>query len=326
MKDSMINTLVIAVGLFVLSGLMPSYAQEKYPSRPIELVIPWGPGGVSDVIGRIFASELSKTLEIPVIPLNKPGASGTIGGAYVATARKDGHTVMIGSLGWLVGSLLLDARYDPLADFVPVMRISATPQSLFVKSDSPIKSLEDLVDKAKKNPNRISTGTGGVASDSNFALQIFQKAAGIQLLVVPFKSGADTPPAVVGGHVDLGVGVLSAPISLVRAGSLRVLVISGPKRITDLPDVPTFSERGFSQTYLDNWNGLVVPLGVPQHVIDTLTAAAEKVVRSKDVIAGIEKNTSVVDASSGAQFRTRLQNERKIIESMAADLNLKGNK
>jgi len=326
MKSSLIDKLVIAIGWFALSGLIPSYGQEKYPGRPIELVIPWGPGGVSDLIGRIFASELSKTLEVPVTPLNKPGASGTIGGAYVATARKDGHTLMIGSLGWLVGSLLLDVRYDPLADFVPVMRISATPQSLFVKSDSPIRSLEDLVEKAKKNPHMISAGTGGVASDSNFALQIFQKAAGIQLHVVPFKTGGDTPTAVLGGHVDLGIGVLSAPMSLVRAGSLRVLVISGPRRISELPDVPTLSERGFSQTYLDNWNGLIVPAGVPQHVIDTLTAAAEKALKSKDVIAGIERNTSVVDAASGAQFRARLQNEREIIESMGAGLNLKGNK
>lgn len=326
MKKSLTNTLVIAVGLLVLSGLIPSYAQEKYPSRPIELVIPWGPGGVSDLIGRIFATELSRTLETPVIPLNKGGASGTIGGAFVAKAKNDGYTVMIGSLGWLVGSLLLDVRYDPLADFVPIMRISATPQALFVKSDSPIKSLEDLVDKAKKNPLGISVGTGGAASDSNFALQTFQKAAGIQFLVVPFKAGADTPPAVMGGHVGVGVGVLSTPISMVKAGNLRILVISGNKRVSDIPDVPTFSERGFRQTYLDNWNGLFAPAGTPQHVVNTLTAAADKVVKSKDVIAAIEKSTSVVDESSGAQFRTRLQNERKLIESMIADLKLKENK
>jgi tripartite-type tricarboxylate transporter receptor subunit TctC len=326
MKQATFNALVTLIGLLAVLGVTSAHAQEKYPSRAIELVIPWGPGGVSDLIGRILAAELSKTLEVPVTPLNKPGASGTIGGAYVAAARKDGHTVMVGSLGWLVGSLLLDARYDPLTDFVPVMRISATPQSLFVKSDSPVKSLEDLVDRARRDPNRISIGTGGVASDSNFALQIFQRASGIQLHVVPFKTGADTPTAVLGGHVDVGIGVLSAPINLVRAGSLRVLAISGPERIAELPEVPTFSERGFTQTYLDNWNGLVVPAGVPQQVVDTLTVAAAKAMKSRDVIAGIQKNSSVVDAESGAQFRARLQNERKIIESMAAELNLKGNK
>lgn len=263
---------------------------------------------------------------MPVTSVNKPGASGTIAGAYVAAAPKDGHTAMVASLGWLVGSLLLDARYDPLADFVPIMRISATPQSIFAKSDSSFRSLEDVVERAKRKPGSISIGTGGVASDANFALQIFQKAAGIQLHIVPFKTGAETPTAVLGGHVDLGIGVLSAPMSLVRAGSLRVLAISGAKRIAALPEVPTLSERGYTQTYLDNWNGLVVPAGVPKHVVNTLSAASEKVMKSPEVIAAIEKQSPVADAMGGAAFRASLQEERRTIQSIAAELNLKGNK
>jgi tripartite-type tricarboxylate transporter receptor subunit TctC len=302
---------------------VPAQAQEKYPAREIEFVIPWGPAGVSDLVGRVFAGELSKTLGVPVVVVNKPGASATIGGAYVAKGRKDGHTLMLGSLGWLVGSLLLDAQYDPTADFVPIMRVSATPQSIFVKKESPIASFEDLLARAKASPNRISAGTGGQASDANFALQILQKAAGVQFNVVPFKSGNETPTAVLGGHIDFGIGVLSAPIALVRAGSLRVLAITGDKRVRELADVPTFRERGYAQTYLDNWNGLMAPAGVPQAVVDTLVAASEKVMRSPDVIAGIEKNASVADPAAGAQFAARLQNERKIIESIAADLRLK---
>ena len=311
--------LLVACALLAI----PAHAQEKYPAREIEFVIPWGPAGVSDLIGRVFAGELAKTLGVPVVVVNKPGASATIGGAYVAKGRKDGHTVMLGSLGWLVGSLLLDAQYDPTADFVPIMRVSATPQSIFVKKDSPIASFEDLLAKAKASPGRISAGTGGQASDANFALQILQKAAGVQFNIVPFKSGNETPTAVLGGHIDFGIGVLSAPIGMVRAGSLRVLAITGDKRVRELGDVPTFRERGYAQTYLDNWNGLMTPAGVPQNVVDTLVAAAEKVMKSPDVIAGIEKNASVADPSSGAQFAARLQNERKIIESIAADLRLK---
>ena len=300
-----------------------AHAQEKYPAREIELVIPWGPAGVSDLIGRVFAGELSKTLGVPVVVVNKPGASATIGGAYVAKGRKDGHTVLLGSLGWLVGSLLLEPQYDATADFVPIMRISATPQSIFVKRDSPIASFDDLLARAKASPGRISAGTGGQASDANFALQILQKAAGVQFNVVPFKSGNETPPAVAGGHIDFGIGVLSAPIGMVRAGTLRVLAITGDKRVRELGDVPTFRERGYTQTYLDNWNGLMAPAGVSQGVVDTLIAASEKVMRSPEVIAGIEKNASVADPSSGAQFAARLQTERKLIESIAADLRLK---
>ena len=311
---------LIALGLFVLGT---ANAQDKYPGRDIEFVIPWGPAGVSDLIGRVFAGELSKTLNVPVVVVNKPGASGTIGGAYVAKARKDGHTVILGSLGWLVGSLLLDPQYDPTADFVPVMRISATPQAIFVKKDSPIGSFDDLMAKAKASPGRISAGTGGQASDANFALQILQKAGGVQFNIVPFKSGNETPTAVLGGHFDFGSGVLSAPIGMVRAGSLRVLAITGDKRVRELGEVPTFRERGYTQTYLDNWNGLMAPGGTPQGVVDALIAASEKVMKSPDVIAGIEKHASVPDPSAGAQFAARLQNERKIIEAIAADLRLK---
>lgn len=323
---SPVRVLAVTLCLAVLAAASTLRAQDKYPAREIEFVIPWGPGGVSDIIGRIFAAELAKTLGVPVVVVNKPGASGTLAGAYVARGRKDGHTLMMGSLGWLVGSLLLEAPYDPLADFVPIMRVSATPQSIFVKKDSALRSLEELVEAARRNPGRLSAGTGGVASDANFALLILQQAAGIRFNIVPFKSGNETPVAVLGGHVDFGIGVLSAPIALVRGGSLRVLAISGAQRIAELPEVPTLKERGFSQTYLDNWNGLVAPAAIPQHVIDALTAASDKVVKSQDVIAGIEKNTSIVDAASGAEFRTRLQNERKIIETIAAELNLKRSK
>jgi tripartite-type tricarboxylate transporter receptor subunit TctC len=315
-----VKRLLLAACLLVAAA---AHAQEKYPAREIELVIPWGPAGVSDLVGRVFAGELAKTLGVPVVVVNKPGASATIGGAYVAKGRKDGHTLILGSLGWLVGSLLLDAQYDPTTDFVPIMRVSATPQAIFVKKESPIASLEDLVARAKANPGRVSAGTGGVASDANFALQILQKAAGVQFNIVPFKSGNETPSAVLGGHIDFGIGALSAPIGMVRAGSLRVLVISGEKRITELADVPTLKERGYTQIYLDNWNGLMAPAGVPQSVADALIAASEKVMRSPEVIAGIEKNASVADPSPGAQFAARLQNERKIIESIAADLRLK---
>jgi tripartite-type tricarboxylate transporter receptor subunit TctC len=320
------KTLALAACLFALAIALPAFAQDKYPSREIELVIPWGPGGVSDLVGRVFAGELSKTLAVPVVVVNKPGASGTIAGAYMARARKDGHTLMMASLGWLVGSLLLDAPYDPLADFVPIMRVSATPQSIFVRKESPIGSLEDLVARAKKDPGRVSAGTGGVASDANFALQVFQKAAGVQFNIVPFKSGNETPTAVLGGHVDFGIGVLSAPIALVRSGGLRVLAISGARRISELPDVPTLRERGYAQTYLDNWNGVVAPAGVPQQVADVLIAASEKVMKAPEVVSGIERNASVADPASGAQFLASLQNERKIIETIAAGLGLKRGK
>ena len=325
LSRTLVIVMVLSVGMLCVSTL--SSAQEKYPAREIEYVIPWSPGGVSDIVGRIFANELSKNLNVPVTPVNKAGGSATIGGTYVYRAKKDGYTVLNGSLGWLVGSLLLnDIPFDCLRDFVPIMRFAATPQAIFVKQDSPFKTIDDLIEKAKKNPKMISCGTGGTASDSNFALQIFQKAAGIEFNIVPFKGGGESPPAVLGGHVDIAISVLSVVVNFVKAGNMRVLVISGDHRLKEFPDTPTFKEKGFTQTYMDNWNGLVVPAGVPQNVITTLTAASEKAVKSKELITAVERTASVVDSASGEAFRKRIENDRNMIEAIASELKLKAAK
>ena len=310
--------------ILVMFGMPPLWAQEKYPSREIELVIPWAPGGVSDIVGRIFANELAKGLKSPVTPINKAGGSGTIGATSALKARKDGYTAMIGSLGWLVGSILLeDIPYDPLRDFIPLANISSTPRCIFVRSDSPYRNLEDLIAKAKKSPKSISCGTGGAASDSNFALQIFQKAAGVEFTIVPFKGGGETPPAVLGGHVDVGILTLASVINFVKAGNMRALVVSGAKRLKDLPDVPTFKEKGFTQTYLDNWNGLFLPAGVPQYAIDTLASASEKAIKSKESAVVIERTTSTVDYMAGAEYRRMVENERSTIETIASEIGVK---
>ena len=160
MKNMM---MVTGVCLTLLIGATVSQAQDKYPSRGIELVIGWAPGGPADLAGRIFANELTKALKVPVTPVNKPGASGTIGATYTFKAKKDGYTLMAGSLGWLLGSITLEGIvYDPLNDFVPITRIANSPHGLFVKSDSPFKTFEDFIEKAKKNP-RLPSLPGAIA-------------------------------------------------------------------------------------------------------------------------------------------------------------------
>lgn len=324
LKEKSIITLACLVMVFGVASL---YADEKYPTREIELLIPWSPGGPTDIIGRIFANELTKYLKVPVIPTNKAGGTATIGAAYVVKARKDGYTTMVGSLGWLVGSTVLeDIPYDPLKDFIPIANISMTPACIFVKADSSFRTLEDLIDKAKKNPKIVSCGTGGTASDGTFNLHILQKAAGIEFNFVPFKGGGDIPAAVLGGHVDFGVNPVSAVISFVRAGNMRILAIGGSSRIKDLPDVPTFSERGFKQPYLNNWNGLFAPTGIPQFAIDTLSLASEKAIKSKEMASTLDRVASTVEYVTGGDYRRRVEDERNIIERIAYDTGLKQKK
>lgn len=317
----------IFVSLGFISVSTSLYAQEKYPAREIELIIPWAPGGTSDILGRIFASELAKIIKAPITSVNKAGASGTIGAAYVHKSKKDGYTIMISSLGWLIGSILLDdVPYDPLKDFIPIARISTTPRVIFVKSDSPFKTIEDLIGSAKKNPNFISCGTGGTASDSNFNLQIFQKAAGVEFNIIPFKGGGEVTPAVLGGHVDVGISVMSVVLPFTKAGNIKILLISGMSRTKEFPDVPTFKEKGFTQSFLENWNALSVPAGVPKYVIDTLTLASDKAIKSKELAIILEKTGNILEYMRSAEQQRMVENERKIIETIAGDMGLKRRK
>ena len=318
------SVFVVASCLSILAGLSPLAAQEKYPTRSIELVIPFQPGGPSDIAARLFAEELKNTLKVAIVPLNKDGASGTIGGAYVFNAKKDGYTLLAGGGAWLIGSLLVKtaAQRDPLKDFIPISMIGTTPHAIFVKSDSPVKSLQDLVDRAKKAPGTVSYGHAGTASDGNFNVEIFRKAAGIELTSVAYKGGAPALLAVLGGHVDFGVTAMPAVVSYLNAGQIRILAINGTNKIPGYPSIPTFRETGFPQTFLVNWQGILAPAGLPQPIVDQLISASEEALKSRDLLEKLGKLYYVVEKMHPQQFREMLEGQRRIITSIAGDLKL----
>jgi tripartite-type tricarboxylate transporter receptor subunit TctC len=262
---------------------------------------------------------------VPIVAINKTGGSGTIGTTYVSRAKKDGYTLLMGTPPpMVVAPFILEVPYDPVKDFIPIAYVSMSPGTIFVRSDSPFKTLENLIDMVKKNPKSISCGTAGVATEMFVNLHIFQKAAGIEFNIVSFKGGVETPIAVLGGHLDCGIAVLTNVLPYLQAGSLRSLVIAGPNRRKDFPDVPTFKEKGFTQAYINNWIACLVGAGVPQYVIDTLTLSSEKVVKSKKVISALEdKTAATVEYMSPAEFHKMLEDEQKAMKRMTFELGLK---
>lgn len=214
--------------VFCLSFVFGSdvlYAQEKYPARNIELIIPWGAGGIADVTGRIFADELSKVLKVAVTPVNKPGATGTLGGTFVMGAKKDGYTLMANTIsGMTLARLTLpDVTYDTIKDFTHISTIASSPTIVFVKADSPLKTFEDLLNEAKKNPEKLTYGTAGIGSDNHFNIEHLQTVAKIKMTHVPYKSGGESLTAALGGHVDMGVSLVGTVSSQLRAGTIRGL-------------------------------------------------------------------------------------------------------
>ncbi len=321
-KQRIARAWVTSILFFFALALLPGVqarAQEKYPSRNIEVVIPWAPGGSADVFGRIFAEELAKVLKVAVTSTNKPGATGTSGAVGVAGAKKDGHTLMVNTISAMILAkfTLPDVPFDTLKDFAAITNIAVSPSIIFVKADSPLKTLEDLISAAKKKPGDLTFATAGVGSDNHFNTEQFMLLSKIKCTHVPYKSGGEAITAVLGGHQDFGTSVVASVASQLKAGTLRGLVHSGSKRLDSFPDIPTYAEKGYTQYFFSNWAGLFAPAGVSRQVVDTLSRASEKAINSKDFITRMEKMGAQPAYMTPGEFKTYLENGLKAAEALA---------
>ena len=299
----------------VLSAFLacgPAVAQDKYPSRPIEMVIAFPAGGFADVTGRIFAEELSKVLNAPIAPINKGGATGSLAATAMLGSPKDGYSMLVNTLGGMVLApvTLKDVKYDTNKDFQPVAFITSAPDGVTVNVDSPFKTLHDLIDGAKKNPNKLSYATAGTGVGGHFNSLILSQVASIKIKHVPYKGGGEYIPALLGGHLDFVIGTAIATLPQESAGKLRTLALMGGNKMKELPTVPTTVELGIKGDYMDSWAGAFVTAGTPKPVVDTLASAAEKVIKSKEFGARIEKTGGVVKYILPAEFRSMIERDK----------------
>jgi tripartite-type tricarboxylate transporter receptor subunit TctC len=312
LQKNILPALGLMVATALCSAITLSWSQEKYPSRPIEMVIAFPAGGFADVTGRIFAEEMSKALNAPIAPINKGGATGSVAATTLLTAPKDGYSILVNTLGGMVLApvTLRDVKYDTNKDFDPVAFITSAPDGLTVRAESPYKTLQDLIEAARKNPNKLSYGTAGTGVGGHFNSLILSQVAGIKIKHVPYKGGGEYIPALLGGHLDFVIGTAIATLPQESAGKLRTLALLSGNKMKQLPSVPTTVELGIKGDYLDSWAGAFVTAGTPKPVVDTLTAAAEKVIRSKDFSARIEKTGGVVKYVAPAEFRSMIERDK----------------
>ena len=304
-----------------LSGAGMASAEEKYPTRSIEMVIPFAPGGATDVGARIMADELSKVLKVPVTPVNKPGASGTTGGAYILTKKSDGYAVFAATGGPVINAPLVlpDVSYNVFKDFIPVAYFASVPNVFVTKGDSPWKSLKDLLDYAKKNPGKVTCGSAGTGTESHINFEILKSLTKLDMIHVPFKSGGDVIPAVLGGHVTMGVNVIAAAGPQIKAGTLKGLGITSSKRLPDYPGVPTNAEQGFPQINVSTWLGYLVTSGTPAPVVNILAAAFEKAIKSPELIQKAEKAGYVVEYKNPQEFRKYLEEQYAVVSKVVKE-------
>jgi tripartite-type tricarboxylate transporter receptor subunit TctC len=276
------------------------------------MVVAFPAGGFADVTGRIFAEEMSKVLNTPIAPINKGGATGSLAATTMLNSAKDGYSILVNTLGGMVLApvTLKDVKYDANKDFYPVAFITSAPDGLTVRAESPYKNLNDLIEAAKKNPNKLSYGTAGTGVGGHFNSLILSQVSGIKIKHVPYKGGGEYIPALLGGHLDFVIGTAIATLPQESAGKLRTLALMGGNKMKELPSVPTTASLGIKGDYLDSWAGAFVTVGTPKPVIDTLTAAAEKVIKSKEFGARIEKTGGVVQYIAPAEFRSMIERDK----------------
>jgi tripartite-type tricarboxylate transporter receptor subunit TctC len=300
----------LLVILGVTFGTLAVQAQP-YPSRPIQLVVPNVPGSVLDISARLFAEELGKILGTPVVAINKPGASGTLGTDVVVKSKKDGYTLAYTNVAALVYARVLNPEtvpYDSTKDLEPLGLHLYFPIAVTVQESSPWKTFPDLIDYARKNPGKLRAGTRGVGSTDYFNMEITQSLTGAQFTHVPFKGGESVITAVLGGHVELIYDALSKSTPHVDSGKLRVLLTT--KKAPDYPKIPTITELGYKQDLLSPWYAVLAPAGIPDEVKKVLVPAVEKTIKDPELKAKVEKLEGfIVDYKPPAELKTLMIEE-----------------
>ncbi|MCL5808047.1 MAG: tripartite tricarboxylate transporter substrate binding protein [Deltaproteobacteria bacterium] len=282
-------------------------AAEAYPVRPIQVIIPFPPGGVADLVARPLAAVLEKQLKQPVVIVNKTGAGGAVGMQALAVAKPDGYTLMV-ALSSISVMPEVDAMFGrppvyKLSDFAPIALLSADPTVLVVNAKSPWKTVADFVADAKKRPNEIKYASSGVYGTMHVAMEMLAHSAGIKLRHIPTGGGGPALNALLGGHVDAISGGPNVSIPHIKAGTLRVLAGWGDKRLPALPDVPTLKEVGYKDVEFYIWSGFFAPAATPAPIIKTLREATAIAVKAPDFKAAMQKMATPIDYRDAPEFK-----------------------
>jgi tripartite-type tricarboxylate transporter receptor subunit TctC len=276
------NTRRIAAAL-VLSLAAAAAAAQGYPSKTVRIISPFPPGQATDIMARLLADNLAHSLGQPFIVENRGGAGGALGTEVAAKAAPDGYTLLMGTIGPLAISPALYSKlgYDPVRDFAPISNLGLTPQTLVVSASSDLKTLKDLVERAKRTP--LDYASSGNGSASHLAMEMFRAASGVQLNHVPFKGSSDAQTQVLAGRVPVMFDAIPGVAAQIKAGKLRALGIASPERSPFFPDVPTIAEQGYPGFAAVGWIGIVAPARTPDAILDRLNAEARRALDRPEV-------------------------------------------
>jgi tripartite-type tricarboxylate transporter receptor subunit TctC len=303
-----------------------SIAADDYPSKPVKIVVGYVPGGSPDRIARLLSKRLSETLGQSFIVENKPGAGGTLASAQVARMPADGYTLLMGETGQLVISpyVFKSLPYDTVKDFTAVARVSSEPILLVAGAQTPFKTIQDLIREAKANPGKYSYGSSGIGTIHHIAMEVFLADAGLKMPHIPYKGSGQSVPAILSGDVPVLASGSATTVPHVRAGTLRLLAISTPQRLSSMPNVTSISDL-FKDYDFASEIGVLAPNGLPPAVLTKLSEAIRKISEEPEFAARVNESGPVVAYLPPAKYAENLRANLKKYASAAKVANIQPN-
>jgi tripartite-type tricarboxylate transporter receptor subunit TctC len=317
---------LLAIALFAAASLFATTAAaQPYPSKPIRFVVPFPPGGTTDIQGRMIADKLGPRLGQQVVIDNRGGANGAIGMEIVARAPADGYTMIISTVGtWTVSPHLSKLPYDVLTDFAPLIHIATTPGVMIVHPSVPVTSVKEVIALARQRPSELTFGSAGVGGFGHMCGELFSVLAKVKMTHVPYKGSAPALTDLMGGHIQLLFNSALPTVPHITSGRVRALATTGARRMSILPDLPTVAEAGVPGYENSTWSALGLAARTPQYIVDRLNREINAVLQLPDVQEAARAEGSMITGGTPEQFREILKSELAKFGKLVKAAGIKG--
>ena len=317
-------TPIVRSTVFALLALAAGFAQsQQYPTKPVRIIAPFAPGGGTDFIARLIAQKLTERLGQQVIVENKPGAGGNLGAEFAVKSAPDGYTLLLVAGSYTVNPSLYKLSFDPVNDIAPIIQLSQGPFVVAVHPSVPAHSLKELIELARREPDKLSYASAGAGSITHLASELFLDMARIRIVHIPYKGTGPALNDTIAGSTQLIFGSVSTTLQFIKSGRLRGLAVTTPRRIPALPDLPTVAEAGVPGYEVVLWHGLVAPRGVPTPIVDRLNRDANEVLKAKDMGDLLATDGVAPKGGTPEQFRAAIKADIERWRGVVKQANIK---
>lgn len=324
MKTNILRPWTAAFATGAVLGVVAPAALAAYPDRPVQLIVPYAPGGATDLIARVVAPRLSDALGQPVVILNRPGAGGAIGSAAATREKPDGYTIVMAveSSHAVNPSVQAKPSYDPVKDFTPISNLANVLGVLDVSGKSHITTFQQLVDELKADPQKYTFGSSGNGGYSHLFGERFKSATKTDMLHVPYKGLGPALTDLLAGQIDVVFDNLPSSAGHIQSGGLRALAVAAPERVPQFPDVPTYAEVGYPELNTPSWYGLAAPAGIPADILETLNQAVKKALADPELLKQFEQQGAVPHYTTSEEFGRIISESNERWQKVVADIKL----